>query len=100
MDQFWARHLRPLLRCTADDLCAIVPWRVPEMPPLAVSIDSVKTLLCKARRFTPYRDLLEYCMLEWLQDPELQWVADFIQNVSVGTPLRSVVNGDFYAHPA
>ena len=28
LDQFLARHLRPILRCTEADPCAVIPWRV------------------------------------------------------------------------
>ena len=42
----------------------MVPWRVAVMPPLVVTIDSVKTVvLRKARKSTPFRDLIEYCMV-------------------------------------
>ena len=44
------------------------------MPPLAVTIYSTRRILRKARRSTPFRDLEEYCMIEWLHDDQLQWV--------------------------
>ena len=61
LDQFRARHLRPVLRCTQEKLCAMVPWSV------GVTVDSVKTVLRKARKSTPFHDLIEYCMIEWLR---------------------------------
>ena len=70
------------------------------MPALVVTIDSVKVVLCKARKSTPFRDLTEYCMIEWLRDEELQWVVEFLQSVPTGVPLRALVHGDFYALPA
>ena len=97
LDQFRARHLRPILRCTGEELCAIVLWRVAIMPSLVVTIDSVRVVLCKARKSTLFRDLVEYCMIEWLREEELQWVVEFLQNVSMGVPLRALVHGDFYA---
>ena len=71
LDQFRAQHLRPLLRCSDHDLRALVPWRVSEMPPLRVTLNSLRVLVRKARRSTPFRDLIEYCMIEWLADTEL-----------------------------
>ena len=70
-EQFCARHLRPILRCTHEDLCAMVPWRVTVMPSLVITADSVRTVLRKAQKSTPFRDLIEYCMSEWLRDTEL-----------------------------
>ena len=69
------------------------------MPSPVVTLDSVKAVLRKARKSTPFRDLIEYCMIEWLRDEELQWVVEFVQSVSTGVPLRALVNGDFYALP-
>ena len=71
LDQFRARHLCPILRCSQEELCAAVPWRMAVMPPVVVTIDSVKSVLRKARKSTPFRDLIEYCMIEWLHDTEL-----------------------------
>ena len=70
LDQFRARHLRPILRCTQEELCAVVPWRVTVMPSLVVTIDSVRHVLRKARKSTTFRDLIEYCMIEWLRDTD------------------------------
>ena len=70
------------------------------MPSMVVTIDCVRTVLRKARKSTPLRDLIEYCMIEWLRDTELQWVVGFLQSVSAGVPLRALVHGDFYALPA
>ena len=67
------------------------------MPSLVVTIDSVKTVLRKARKSTSFRDPIEYCMIEWLRDMELQWVVEFLQNLSTGVPLRALVHGGFYA---
>ena len=100
LDKFRARHLRPILRCTQEKLCTMVPWRVAVMPSLVVTIDSVKTVLRKARESTPLRDLIEYCMIEWLHDTELQWVVALLESVSTGVPLRALVHSDFYALPA
>ena len=97
LDQFRARHLRPILRCTEADLCAVIPWRVNVMPPLT---DSARRILQKARRSTPFRDLVEYCMIEWLRDDQLQWIVNFIRQVTAEVPLRTLVHGDFYALPA
>ena len=41
-----------------------------------------------------------YCMIEWLLDNQLHWIVDFIQHVTAGVPLRTLVHGDFYALPA
>ena len=71
VDQFRARHSRPILRYTQEELCAVVPWRTAVMPPLVVTIDSVKWVLRKARKSTPFGDLIQYCMIEWLHDTEL-----------------------------
>ena len=38
------------------------------MPPPHVTIDFARRILQKARKSMPYRDLVEYCMLEWLHD--------------------------------
>ena len=62
--------------------------------------DSDKTLLRKARKSIPVRDLIKYCMIEWLHDTELQWVVEFLQSVSTRVPLRGLVHVDFYALPA
>ena len=99
LDQFRARHVRPILRCTREELCAIVLWRVATMLSLVVTIDSIRVVLRKARKSTPFRDLVEYCMIEWLREEELQWVVHFLQSVSTGVPLRALVHGDFYALP-
>ena len=64
LDQFRAHNLRPILRYTQEELCAVVPWRLTVMPSLAVTIDSVRTLLRKASKSTPFRDMIEYCMIE------------------------------------
>ena len=58
------------------------------MPDLVVTMDSVRVMLRNARRCTPFRDLAEYCMIEWLCEEELQWVIEFMQSVFVGVPLR------------
>ena len=100
LDQFRAPHLRPILCCTKAELCAVIPWQVDVMPPLAVTIDTTRRILWKTRRSTPFRDLVEYCMIEWLHDDQLQWVVSFIQRVSAGVPLWAIVHGDFYALPA
>ena len=100
LDQFRTHHLRPILRDTLEELCAVVPWRVTVMPSLVLTIDSVRTALRKARKSTPYRDLIEYCMIEWLRDTELQWVVEFLRSVSARVPLWALVHGDFYALPA
>ena len=100
LDQFRAWHLRPILRCTEDELYVVIPWRVDVMPPLTVTVDSTRRIWQKARRSTPFRDLVEYCMIEWLHDDQLQRVVGFIQQVSTGVPLRAIVHGDFYALPA
>ena len=67
------------------------------MPSLVVTIDSVKAVLRKARKSKPFRDLIEYCMIEWLRDKELQWVVEVLQSVTTGVPLRALVHGHFYA---
>ena len=67
------------------------------MPSLVVTIDFVKAVLRKAWKSTPFRDLIECCMIEWLRDEELQWVVEFLQSVSTGVPLRALVHGDFHA---
>ena len=100
LDQFHARHLRPILRYTREELYTIVPWRVAVMPSLVVTIDSVKDVLRKARKSTPFCDVIESCMIEWLCDEEFQWVVEFLLSVSTGVPLRALVHGDFYALPA
>ena len=74
VDQFRARHLRPILRRTEAEVCAAIPWRVDVMPPLTVTIDSTRRILRKAQRSTLFRYLVEYCMVEWLHDHQLQWV--------------------------
>ena len=99
LDQFQARHLCPILRCTEAELCAVIPWRVDVMPPLTVTIDSTKRILRQAGRSTPFRDLVGYFMIEWLHDDQPQWVVGFIQQVSAGVPLRAIVHGDLYALP-
>ena len=99
LDQFWAQHLRPLLRCTLADLSCVIPWNVSTMPPLSATVLSSSRNLSKARRSTPYRDLIEYCMLEWLHDDQLQRVVDFVQDVIQGKPLEVLVHSDFYALP-
>ena len=38
------------------------------MPSLLVTIDSIRIVLRKARKSTPFRALIEYCMIEWLRD--------------------------------
>ena len=71
------------------------------MPSLVVTIDRLKNILRKPRKSTPFRHLIEYCMIEWLHDTELQWVVVFfLQSVCTGVPLRALVDGDFYAVPA
>ena len=40
------------------------------MPSLVVTIDSVMVVLRKARKSTPFRDLIEYCMIEWLREEQ------------------------------
>ena len=70
------------------------------MPSLVVTIDSVWVVLQKARKSTPFDDLIEYCTIEWLRKEELQWVVEFLQSVSTGVPLRARVHGDVYALPA
>ena len=97
--RFRARHLRPILRCTGEELCAIVPWRVAIMLSLVVTIESVRVVLRKARKSLPFRDLVEYCMIEWLRKEELRWVVEFLQSISTGVPLRAPVHGHFYALP-
>ena len=77
-----------------------MPCRVTVMPSLVVTIDSVMTVLRKARKSTPFRDLIECSMIEWMRDTELQWVVEFLQSVSAGVPLRALVQCDFYALPA
>ena len=94
-DQFRTRHLHPILRCTREEICAVVPWRVAVKPTMVVTIASVKALLHKARKSTPFRDLIEYCSIDWLRDAELQWVVEFLRSVSIGVPLRALVHGDF-----
>ena len=54
------------------------------MPSLVVTIDFVEVVLRKARKSTPFRHLVECCMIEWLREEELQWVVDFLQSVSAG----------------
>ena len=56
-DQFRALHLCPILRCTGAELYAVIPGRVDVMAPLAVTIDSTRRILRKARRSTPFRVL-------------------------------------------
>ena len=97
MTVHYSRHLRPILGCTREELCAIAPWRVAIMPSLVVTVDSLTAVLRKARKSTPFRDLIGYCMIEWLHDEELQWVVEFLQSVSTGVPLRALVHGHFYA---
>ena len=97
LDQFQAYHLRPILRCTEAEVDAVIPSRVDVVPPLAVTIDSTRRMLRKAKWSTPFRDLVEYCMIKWLHDSQLQWVASFMQQVSAGVPLRAIVHGDAYA---
>ena len=92
LDPFRARHLHLILRCTEAELYAVIPWRVDVMPPLAVTIDSTRRILRKSRRSTPFLDLVEYCIIEWLHDDQLQWVVSFH-----GCPPRAIVHGDFYA---
>ena len=70
------------------------------MPSLVVTIDSVRVVLRKARKSTPLRGLVEYCMIERLREEELQWVVEFLQSVSAGVPLRALIHGAFYALPA
>ena len=82
LHQFRARHWRPILRSSQEELCAVVPWRVAAMPSVVVTIDSVKTVWRKAWKSTPFRDVIEYCMIEWLRDAELQRVVEFLQSVS------------------
>ena len=93
LDPFRARHLRPILRCTGEELCAIVPWRVAIMPSLVVTINCVRVVLRQARKSTPFRNLIEYCMIEWLREDELQLVVGFLQSVSTGVPLRGPFMG-------
>ena len=47
LDQFRARHPRPILRCTGEELCGIVSCRVAIMPSLVVTIDSVRVVLIR-----------------------------------------------------
>ena len=54
LDQFCARHLHSILCCTGDQLFAIVPWRVAIMLSLVVSIHSVRVVLRKVRKSTPF----------------------------------------------
>ena len=63
LDQFQARHLRPILRGTEAELCAVIPWRIDVMPLFTVTIDSTRRILWKAQRSTPFRGLVEYCMV-------------------------------------
>ena len=70
------------------------------MPSLVVTIDSVRVVLRKARKSTPFRGPVEYCMIEWLREEEVQWVVEFLQSVSARVPLRALVHGDIYALPA
>ena len=70
------------------------------MPQLAITMDSVKVILRKARKSMPFRDLVEYRVVEWLCDDELQWVVEFIQRVATGVLLQPIIHGDFYAFPA
>ena len=100
LEQFRARHVRPILHCAGEELCTIVPWRVAIMPSLVVTIDCVRVVLRKAQKSTPFRNLVDYCMIEWLREEELQWVVEFLQSVSTGVLLRALVHGDFYALPA
>ena len=100
LDQFWARQLHPILRCTEAELCAVILWRVGVMLPLTVTIDSTRHIPQKARHSTPFRDLVQYCTVEWLHDDQLQLVGGFIQQVATGVPLRAIVHGGFYVLPA
>ena len=51
------------------------------MPSLVDTLDCVIVVLLKARRSTPYRDLVEYWMIQWLHEEELQWVVQLMQSV-------------------
>ena len=70
------------------------------MPSLLVTIASDRAVLRKARKSTPFRDLIAYCMIQWLCDEELQYMVEFLQSVSTCVPLRALVHGDIYALPA
>ena len=70
------------------------------MTSLLVTIDSVKIVLRKARKSTPFCNVIEYCMIQWLRDEEVQWPAKFLRSVSTRVPLRAFVHGDFYTLPA
>ena len=77
LDQFRAHHLCPIPRCTEAKLGAVVPWNVEVLPHLAVTEDRVMVILRKARKSTPFRDLVEYCMVQWLRDDQLQLAVEF-----------------------
>ena len=97
LDQFKATLV---LCCTVSDHYLIIPWAMPMMPPLLVTVDSTRHILRKAKRTTPYKDLIEYCMLEFLAGDQLQWVVDFFQDIARNRPLSVLVHGDFYALPS
>ena len=100
MDQFHAQHLCPILHCIVVDPRVVIPWEVQEPPPPPqVTMDSSRRILRKAPKSTPYRDLVEYCMPEWLHDAQLKWVVDFVCNVANGLPVAVLVHRDFYALP-
>ena len=66
---------------------------------LASIFDICKACVAQSSVILPFWGLVEYCMLEWLQDEQLQWVVDFVQDIPRGKPLDVVVQGDFYALP-
>ena len=67
LDQFQARDLHPILSCTPAQLCAVVLWNNVIMPRLAVTGDSVRVILRKSRKSTPFRDHIEYGMVLFMR---------------------------------
>ena len=60
-------------------------------PPLQVVRDYTQSILPTSKKTTPHRDLIEYCMIEWLHDARLQRGVDPLRNVALGVRVDILV---------
>ena len=99
LDQFRQRHLSPPLYMNRNDILQWVQWDPPQFPPLTLTVSFLRKVLKKFPRSTPFRNLLEARMVNFLSDSQLLHLVQLYNTWLAGGDMDGIYWGDFYALP-